>query len=76
MISGIQILGFDVEELRARLCKMADPELLRYGQAAKYMCTEGVERGKPPCDSFVEQLKIAREVWRERHPKLPLNESI
>jgi hypothetical protein len=31
--------GPNLDELRARLRKMTDPELLRYGQASKYMCS-------------------------------------
>jgi hypothetical protein len=37
--SGIRITeSFDIENLRSRVHTMNDAELLRFGQAAKYMC--------------------------------------
>jgi hypothetical protein len=55
---------------------MSDQELLRYGQAAKYMCSPRANMGKPPREEFVIQLSEARNEWRKRFPKMPLNESV
>jgi hypothetical protein len=32
--------GIDLEELRARLRKMSDEELIRFGKAARFMCRD------------------------------------
>jgi hypothetical protein len=37
MPSGVQIIGFNVDELRARLTKMSDEKLQESGEAACYM---------------------------------------
>jgi hypothetical protein len=66
----------DVEQLRQRLRKMNDAELLRFGQAAKYMCTPEANLGHPPHEPFVIQLEEARKEWKRRNPELPLSESI
>ena len=41
MHSGVQILNFNVEELRERLRKMSDEKLREYGEAARitYFCS-------------------------------------
>jgi hypothetical protein len=57
------------KELRERYRKMDDAALLRSGRAAKYMISPEANFGRPPRDCFVQQLRIAREVWLERHPK-------
>jgi hypothetical protein len=75
-MSAIRINSFDVESLRLRLRKMNDAELLRFGQAAKYMCSSEANKGKPPREEFVIQLREARAEWRRRFPKLPLSESV
>jgi hypothetical protein len=49
----------NVEELRARLRKMSDPELSRFGQAAKELGRPG---NKNP--SFPLQLDEARVEWK------------
>ena len=54
----------DLEELRARLRKMTDDDLLRFGKAARFMCCD-----KVPRQVFVTQLDEARAEWRRRHPK-------
>ena len=66
----------DLEQLRARLRKMNDTELLLFGRASKYMCSTKASMGKPPRESFVMQLREAREEWKRRNPELPLNDSI
>jgi len=52
------------DELRARLRKMTDEDLLRFGKAARLMC-----RDKSPRQVFVIQLEEARAEWRRRHLK-------
>jgi hypothetical protein len=42
----------DVEEFRARLRKITDAELLRYGKAARYMCSPTAYFGKRPREAF------------------------
>jgi hypothetical protein len=59
----------DLEELRARLRKMTDAELLRSGKDAKFMCSPGANFGKPPRECFLIALKEAQEEWRRRHPR-------
>jgi hypothetical protein len=66
----------DIDELRVRLRKMADTELLRFGQAARYMCSPYATMAKPTLEPFVIQLREARVEWRRRYPKLPLSESV
>jgi hypothetical protein len=45
----------DVEDLRMRLRKMTDSELLAFGNSARYMCTPAANLGKPPREPFVIQ---------------------
>ena len=59
----------DIESLRARLRKMTDVELLRFGKDNRYMCSPYANLGKPPLEPFVVQLREARAEWRRRHPK-------
>jgi hypothetical protein len=60
----------DFDALRAR---MDDAALLRFGQAAAYMCSPGAQ-GKPPRETFVVQLREARAEWRRRrmHRRNPI----
>jgi len=54
----------ELEQLRTRLRKMTDGELIRYGKAARSLCRD------PRCpDTFKRQLEGARAEWRHRHPK-------
>ena len=55
----------DLEQLRARLHKMTDEQLLRFGREARFMCQD-----KSPREVFVIQLNEARAEWRRRHPKM------
>ena len=55
-----------MNDLRARLCKMTDTELLAFGKSARYMCSPVANLGKAPRDPFVIQLREAREEWRRR----------
>jgi len=54
----------DLEQLRTRLERMTNAELLRFGQAARFMCTPQANIGKLPRPEFVIQLEEAREEWR------------
>ena len=56
----------DLEGLRRRLQKMKDQELLRFGQAAKYMCSSGANFGEPPRQVFLIQLREVRTEWERR----------
>jgi hypothetical protein len=58
--------GFDLEALRARLRRMSDAALNRFGQAARYMCSPEANLGKEPRKAFVIQLREAVEEWRRR----------
>ena len=55
--------GIDLDELRTRLRKMSDEDLLQFGKAARFMC-----RDKSPRQVFVIQLEEARAEWRRRRP--------
>ncbi len=67
-MQGIGFKPDDVEvtELRERLHKMNDTELLAFGKAAKYMCSPRANLGKPPRECFVIQLNEARAEWKRR----------
>jgi hypothetical protein len=52
--------------LRARLRRMSDRELRRFGKSARYMCSPEANLGKAPRRVFVIQLREAVEEWRRR----------
>jgi hypothetical protein len=56
----------DLEALRARLRRMSDRELLRFGKSACYMCSQEANLGKEPRRVFVVQLREAENEWRHR----------
>jgi hypothetical protein len=56
----------DPEGLRTRLRKMNDAELLRFGHAAKSMCSPDAYFGQPPRQIFIFQLEEARAEWERR----------
>jgi hypothetical protein len=66
----------DLDGLRTRLRKMNHQELLRFGQAAKNMCSPDGYIGQWPRQVFVVQLEEARKEWKRRNPELPLRDSI
>jgi hypothetical protein len=70
-VQEIQLMAFDVNQLRERLHKMTDDELREFGKAAAYMVSPNANRGKPPREAFVVQLAEARAEWARRHPKKP-----
>ena len=54
----------ELEQLRTRLRKMSDGELIRFGKAARSLCRD------PRCrDTFKQQLEEAREEWRPKTPE-------
>jgi hypothetical protein len=53
----------DVEDLRRRLAKMTDEELLQYGKSAAFMA------GRSSRETWKIQLAECRAEWRRRHPK-------
>ena len=54
----------ELEQLRTRLRKMTDAQLVSFGKAARFLCRD------PKCpDTFKRQLEEARAEWRRRHPK-------
>lgn len=55
----------DIEAIRARLAKMPDEELKRYGRSSAFMA------GRSDRETFRVQLEEARAEWRRRHPKEP-----
>jgi hypothetical protein len=57
----------DPDELRARLARMSDSQLLEFGRAAAYMCTPYANVGHPPRKAFVMQLEGGSAEWRRRH---------
>lgn len=59
----------DIEALRARLQKMDDAALRRFGRAARFMRSPEANFGKTPRENFVIQLNEAIAEWRRRHPK-------
>jgi hypothetical protein len=54
----------ELEQLRARLRKMSDDDLIRFGKAARSLC-----RRRDCPDTFKRQLQEASVEWRRRHPK-------
>ncbi len=73
-MAGLNSVGFsncdnevDLEGLRTRLRKMNDAELLRFGQAAKSMCSPDAYFGQPPRQAFVIQLEEARAELERRN---------
>jgi hypothetical protein len=59
--------GLDLEALRARLRRMSEQELRRFGRAARYMCSPPANLDKSPRQVFVIQLREAvKELGRRR----------
>ena len=73
-MAGLNSVGFsgtdnevDLESLRARLREMSDAELLRFGRAAKSMCSPDAYFGQAPRQTFVIQLAEARAELERRN---------
>jgi hypothetical protein len=62
--------GIDLEQLRARLHKMSDAELIHFGKAARFMCLSA-RNEETPRECFVIQLGEARAEWRRRKSNVP-----
>jgi hypothetical protein len=58
--------ALDLRALRSRLEAMDRAALVRFGQAAAYMCSPQANMGKEPREAFLVQLREAREEWRRR----------
>lgn len=56
----------DLDAVRARLARMDDEALLRFGKAAAYMSSPAAYYGQPPRPEFVMQYEAAREEWQRR----------
>ena len=56
----------DLEQLRDRLQRLSDTDLIRFGRSAKYRCTPEANLGELPRPEFVLQLREARDEWRRR----------
>ena len=65
-ICSVGFSGLELESLRIR--KMSDQELLRFGHAAKSMCSPDANFRHPPRLAFVIQLDEARKEWKRRNP--------
>ena len=65
----MRLQEFALDALRARLRKMDDDALVRFGKAAAYMCSPESNPVEPPRREFVIQLEEARAEWRRRHPR-------
>jgi hypothetical protein len=61
----------DLGALRSRLEAMDSAALMRFGQAAAFMCSPRANMGKEPREAFVVQLQEAREEWRRRQTASP-----
>ena len=60
----------DLDALRARLRRMGERELLRFGQAARCMCSPGANLGKEPCvrnptEGSVEGMARTATAWMD-----------
>ncbi len=76
MQSAVQMIAFNVDELRERLRAMPDEKLNQFGEAARYMCTPEANLHKSPLTIYVLQLEEATAEWRRRHPKNWQSESV
>jgi hypothetical protein len=58
-MSSVGFQPLQPENVRARLSKMSDADLMRFGRAAASLCRPGEQFGHPPRQVFVDQLKAA-----------------
>jgi hypothetical protein len=57
----------DLDELRTRLRKMNDAELVRFSKVLSRVCAQEANMGEPPHRPFIVQLEEAQAEWRRRH---------
>jgi hypothetical protein len=60
---------FNLGNLRERLQRFSDDELIRFGKECRELLTPQANLGRPPREVFVIQLQEARKEWRKRHLK-------
>jgi hypothetical protein len=66
----VELAEFRIDEFRKRLQAMSDPELIRYGRAARYMSNPANSADKKTVhEVYKVQLEECRAEWRRRHPK-------
>jgi hypothetical protein len=68
-MQSVGVSEFNLENLRKRLLRMSDDELIQFGIACRDMLTPQANLGRAPREVFVVQLQEARKEWRRRHPK-------
>lgn len=56
----------DVKHLRARIAKMDDSVLLRFGLVSNYLCAAECALGETPTQAYALQLREARHEWHRR----------
>jgi hypothetical protein len=59
--------------IRPPPCKMSDPELMRIGIVAKYMCSQEANLKGEKLEAYALQLKEVQTEWIKRFPTLPLS---
>jgi hypothetical protein len=64
--SGVRLEESTLEELRERLRKMTDAQLLSFGKSAASVCKIVPFVNDPPPRAFTMQLEEARAEWRRR----------
>jgi hypothetical protein len=60
--------AFHLDQCRARLQRMDDAALERFGKAAAYIASPATNLGHPPREPFLVQLREARVEWNEGYP--------
>jgi hypothetical protein len=66
-MAGLNSVGFSNSDNEVDLEGMSDAEFLRYGQAAKSMCSPDAYFGQPPGQAFVIQFEEARAELERRN---------
>ncbi|MGH9684529.1 MAG: hypothetical protein ACRD4S_13075 [Candidatus Acidiferrales bacterium] len=64
-----QLKDLDLAQLRGRLRKMTDQELLAFSRDSLFMCAKRANSGNPADRPFLKQWKEARLEYRRRNPK-------
>jgi hypothetical protein len=65
----IQAQPEGIEQIRARLRKLTDAQLIELGRNCRELCDPNRCYGKPN-PAFQLKLEEARTEWRRRHPKV------